>query len=90
VTLVVSPERLGVALGIFNMTRFVFGTLGTTIFGVVLERAGGLAAGVPAFRLDFYLFVAVSAGAALLAFGLPGAPRRAQAAGPDLQREAAA
>jgi EmrB/QacA subfamily drug resistance transporter len=89
VTLVVAPERLGVALGIFNMTRFVFGTLGTTIFGVLLERAGGLAVGVPAFRLDFYVFVAVALGAAVLAFGLPGAPPRPAEASHSLKPDAA-
>jgi MFS family permease len=76
VTLVVGREKLGVALGIFNMLRFVSGTLGATVFGVILDRNASLGGGMAAFRLDFYLFTAVAAAAALLSFGLPTAPAR--------------
>jgi EmrB/QacA subfamily drug resistance transporter len=76
VTLVVGREKLGVALGIFNMLRFVSGTLGATVFGVILDRNASLGGGMAAFRLDFYLFTAVAAAAALLSFGLPAAPAR--------------
>ncbi len=75
VTLVVGKERLGVALGIFNMLRFVAGTLGQTIFGAVLDRGGGAAAGLGAFRADFLIFAAVAGAAALLALRMPNAPR---------------
>jgi MFS family permease len=79
VTLVVGRERLGVALGIFNMLRFVSGALGTTVFGVILERGTGLAGAagpVLAYRLDFYVFVAVAAVGAIAALRMPGAPAR--------------
>jgi EmrB/QacA subfamily drug resistance transporter len=76
VTLVVGKEKLGVALGIFNMLRFVSGTLGTTIFGIILARGGEAASGLPAFRIDFYLFIAVAACATLLAVKMPTSSRR--------------
>lgn len=80
VTLVVEKDRLGVALGIFNMLRFVMGTLGATIFGVILERGSQIASEtLAAFRLDFGLFIAAAAAAALLALTLP-APRAHQTA----------
>lgn len=74
VTLVIDKTQLGVALGIFNMLRFVSGTLGATIFGAVLERGGTSA--LPAFRADFWLLAAVAGLAALLALKMPTAPRR--------------
>jgi DHA2 family multidrug resistance protein len=80
VTLVIDKTQLGVALGIFNMLRFVSGTLGATIFGAVLERGGTSA--LPAFRLDFVLFAAVAGAAALLALRMPTAPRRVMAGAP--------
>jgi MFS family permease len=80
VTLVVGRERLGVALGIFNMLRFVSGTLGATLFGAILERGGLAADGLRAFRIDFYLLAAVAAVAAVLALKMPAAPRRAAVA----------
>jgi EmrB/QacA subfamily drug resistance transporter len=73
VTLVIGQERLGVALGIFNMLRFVSGTLGATIFGIVLDKAGG---GLAAFRFDFYLFIGVAAVATALAYQMPTTSRR--------------
>ncbi len=71
VTFVVAKERLGVALGIFNMFRFISGTLGTTIFGIILQSASS-SASLGAFHLDFYLLIAVASVAALLALNLPG------------------
>ncbi len=76
VTLVVGKERLGVALGIFNMLRFVSGTLGATIFGAILDR-GAAAGALGAFRLDFYVLAAVAAVAAFLSLKLPSAARAA-------------
>lgn len=76
VTLVIGKERLGVALGIFNMLRFISGTLGSTIFGVILARGQSLGGGVAAFRLDFYLFAGVAVVAALLAARMPAITRR--------------
>jgi EmrB/QacA subfamily drug resistance transporter len=80
VTLVIDKTQLGVALGIFNMLRFVSGTLGATIFGAVLERGGTSA--LPAFRLDFVLFAVVAGVAALLSLKMPTAPTRQPAGRP--------
>jgi EmrB/QacA subfamily drug resistance transporter len=71
VTFVVAKERLGVALGIFNMFRFISGTLGATIFGIILQSASSPSS-LRAFRLDFYRLIAVASVAALLALNLPG------------------
>ncbi len=79
VTLVIDKTQLGVALGIFNMLRFVSGTLGATIFGAVLERGGTSA--LPAFRLDFWLLAGVAGVAALLALKMPTAVRQMRAGG---------
>jgi len=79
VTLVIDKTQLGVALGIFNMLRFVSGTLGATIFGAVLERGG--TSSLPAFRLDYWLLAAVAVTAALLALKMPTAVRQARLGG---------
>jgi EmrB/QacA subfamily drug resistance transporter len=71
VTFVVAKERLGVALGIFNMFRFISGTFGTIVFGIILQSASS-PSNLEAFRLDFYLLIAVASTAALLALNLPG------------------
>ncbi len=75
ITLVVGQAGLGVALGIFNMLRFMSGSLGQTIFGAVLDRNGGPAAGVSAYQLDFYILAAVAAVAALLTLKMPTVAR---------------
>ena len=46
-----------------------------TIFGAVLDQNGGSAAGVGAYRLDFYILVAVATVAALLALKMPTAAK---------------
>jgi len=71
VTFVVAKEQLGVALGIFSMVRFISGSLGATIFGIILQGASS-SPNLGAFRLDFYLLIAVASVAALLALHLPG------------------
>lgn len=69
VTQVVRADRLGVATGIFHMGRFVSGSLGSMVFGLVLQmEAAGMAAG---FRHDLGLVVAVAGGAVLAAQWLP-------------------
>jgi MFS family permease len=78
VTLVIGKERLGVALGIFNMLRFVSGTLGATLFGIVLDKIGG---GLPAFHFDFYLFIAIAGLASVLAHRMPVAAPQTMAVG---------
>jgi EmrB/QacA subfamily drug resistance transporter len=75
VTLAVGHEKLGVALGIFHMLRFVAGTLGATLFGVIVHSGPGLGTDMLAFRLDFYLFALVAGAAALLALKMPGRPQ---------------
>ena len=72
VTHVAPPEKLGVAMGLFNMIRFMGGMLGTTIFGIMLAITAPYVGLVGAFRFDF-AFAAIIAGcAALLTFALPG------------------
>jgi EmrB/QacA subfamily drug resistance transporter len=80
VTLVVGKEDLGVALGIFNMFRFVMGTLGATVFGVIINKGAAIGGGLPAFQTAFYVFTAVAAAAAVLATRMPAPPRPAPAA----------
>jgi EmrB/QacA subfamily drug resistance transporter len=75
VTLVVREDELGVALGIFNMLRFVSGTFGATAFGIILETArlnGSNPLGP--FHLSFYVLTAVVAVAVLLAISMPHPP----------------
>ncbi len=78
VTFVVEKERLGVALGIFNMFRFISASLGSTVFSVVLQGAAS-ARSLAGYRLNFYLLIAVALFAAVLALNLPG-PVTARAA----------
>jgi len=54
VSLVVPPDKLGVALGLFNLLRFLGGTLGPTAFALVLQT-GGIGFTTNSFRIDFYL-----------------------------------
>jgi len=69
VTHVAAPEKLGAATGIFHMIRFVSGSLGSTVFGLVLEtNTAGVAAG---FQHDLWVLLALAALAALAAQGLP-------------------
>lgn len=83
ITLVVRNDELGVALGIFNMLRFVSGTLGATIFGIILEYARlNSTDPLRAFHLSFYLLTVVAAVAVLLAFSMPR-PREVAAVAAD-------
>jgi MFS family permease len=76
VTLVIGKEKLGIALGIFNMFRFVMGTLGATIFGVIIERGAASGTGLPAYHTAFWVFTAVAAAATLLAVRMPATNRQ--------------
>ncbi len=73
VTRVVEQERLGVATGVFHMGRFVSGSLGGAIFGLLMEMnemsGSGIALG---FQRDLLVLVALSTLAILIAQGLPG------------------
>jgi len=79
VTLAVTHAQLGVALGIFNMVRFIGASLGSTVFGVVLAGAADPASLVP-YRIDFVLLIAVSTVAVGLALSVPSARHAAQVA----------
>lgn len=70
VTGIVPQAQMGVATGIFHMGRFVSGSLGTTVFGLILSmEAAGMAAG---FQHNV-LVVLVAASVAVLATRLlPG------------------
>jgi len=71
VTHVVAQERLGLALGLFNMFRFVGGTLGATVFGMVLGSFSASLDLVGAFHLDFGLVVGLALVASLVALNVP-------------------
>ncbi len=67
ITLLVPKKELGVALGIFNMMRFIGATLGATISGVVLNlSATGAAIPITAFRNGFLLLTVIAAVAAVI------------------------
>jgi len=70
VTGIVPQAQMGVATGIFHMGRFVSGSLGTTVFGLILAmEAAGMAAG---FQHNL-LAVVIAAGVAVIATRLlPG------------------
>ncbi|HSJ52278.1 MAG TPA: DHA2 family efflux MFS transporter permease subunit [Anaerolineae bacterium] len=70
VTGIVPQAQMGVATGIFHMGRFVSGSLGTTVFGLILAmEAAGMATG---FQHNL-LAVVIAAGVAVIATRLlPG------------------
>ncbi|MGC8874284.1 MAG: MFS transporter [Chloroflexia bacterium] len=68
VALLVSPEELGVATGIFHMARFLSGSAGSTLFGVWMARAPTPAAGL---RQNALIALCVFACAATAALGTP-------------------
>lgn len=75
VTLVVRKIELGVALGLFNMLRFITGTLGVMIFGIILERVQPSPSDpLWSFHLSLYLLAASAVVATLLAFLMPRQP----------------
>jgi EmrB/QacA subfamily drug resistance transporter len=71
ISLVVSPDKLGIATGLFNLLRFLGGTLGATVFAIVLQ-AGVVGAIIESYRLDFYLVAATAALAILIGIFVPG------------------
>jgi EmrB/QacA subfamily drug resistance transporter len=72
VSLAVGKDELGVALGIYNMLRFIAGTIGVNVLGIVVEggRTGG-ALPLQPFQVSFYLLTAVAAAGLLLTVALP-------------------
>jgi EmrB/QacA subfamily drug resistance transporter len=72
VTFFVHKDELGVALGIFNMLRFVSATLGATIAGVlVVSTPSGGALSFEPFRAAFLILSALAGAAALLYVFVP-------------------
>jgi EmrB/QacA subfamily drug resistance transporter len=71
ISLVVPPQKLGIAMGLFNLMRFIGGTLGPTIFAFVLQ-SGGAASLTHAFRTDFYLISLTAIVAVLVGIFVPG------------------
>jgi EmrB/QacA subfamily drug resistance transporter len=71
ISLVVTPDKLGIATGLFNLLRFLGGTLGATVFAIVLQ-AGAVSAIIESYRLDFYLVAATAALAILIGIFVPG------------------
>ena len=82
ISLVVPPERLGIAMGLFNLLRFIGGTLGPTIFALVLQAAAP-GSTTDAFRLNFYLVTTTAIVAVIVGIFVPGAeaPRTCSEAG---------
>jgi MFS family permease len=72
VTQVAPQEKLGVALGLYNMIRFMGGMLGATILGIMLDIASPQLGLLSAFRFDFGVVVILGGFAALLTLSLPG------------------
>ncbi|MCK6579815.1 MAG: MFS transporter [Anaerolineae bacterium] len=68
VTFVTRKSELGIALGVFNMFRFISGTFSATTFGILLEQAGGSSsASLSAIHLGFGVVVAAACIAVILA-----------------------
>ena len=68
VTLVTPNDQMGVALGIFNMLRFVSVTLSATLCGLILAPVRtGDAIALPAFRWGFILMAGVALAGTVLA-----------------------
>jgi EmrB/QacA subfamily drug resistance transporter len=71
VSLSMPVRQLGVALGLFNMFRFVGGTLGPTVFALVLLALGPQPT-IAGFGTDFYLVSVVAILAVFVALAVPG------------------
>ncbi len=74
VSLAVAPASLGIALGLFNLLRFLGGTLGPTVFALVLQTLGRGSA-PSSFRINFYLVTVVAVLAVLVGLFVPGTER---------------
>jgi EmrB/QacA subfamily drug resistance transporter len=71
ISLVVLPGTLGIAMGLFNLLRFLGGTLGPTIFALVLQTVGaGFAP--ESFRTVFYLVTTMAIVAVMVGLFAPG------------------
>ncbi len=82
VSLVVSPDILGIAMGLFNLLRFLGATLGPTIFALVLQAVDpGFA--VHSFRIDFYLVSIIAIIAVIVGLVVPGTGVRHTSTAPN-------
>ncbi|MDH4209146.1 MAG: MFS transporter [Anaerolineae bacterium] len=72
VSLVMPSDQLGVALGLFNMLRFVGATLGPTVFALMLQTLGPEPS-LTGYRADFYIIVLVAVLAAVVGLRVPTA-----------------
>jgi EmrB/QacA subfamily drug resistance transporter len=72
ISLVVPPQRLGIATGLFNLLRFIGGTLGPAVFALVLQAAAPGSSTV-AFRMNFYLVTITATVAVMVGIFVPGA-----------------
>jgi EmrB/QacA subfamily drug resistance transporter len=71
ISIVIPPGRLGIAMGLFNLLRFIGGTLGPTLFALVLQHFGpGFT--LVSFRVDFYMITAVAILAVMVGIFVPG------------------
>jgi EmrB/QacA subfamily drug resistance transporter len=71
ISIVVPPDKLGIAMGLFNLLRFIGGTMGPTLFALVLQATGpGFA--LLSFRLDFYLVTLAAILAVVVGILVPG------------------
>jgi EmrB/QacA subfamily drug resistance transporter len=72
ISLVVTTEKLGIAMGLFNLVRFGGGTVGPAVFAIVLQSSGpALTTG--AFHTVFYLIGVMAALAIVAGVAIPGA-----------------
>jgi len=70
ISLAVQPDRLGIAMGLFNLLRFLGGTLGPVVFALVL-LASGTASAPAAFRADFSLVTIAATIAVMVGIFVP-------------------
>lgn len=71
---VVAADQVGAASGVFHMGRFLSGSLGSTVFGLMLQGYGdSIAAG---FRANIVLVIIIASLALVATNNLPGARRR--------------
>jgi EmrB/QacA subfamily drug resistance transporter len=72
ISLVIGPDRLGVAMGLFNLVRFGGGTVGPAVFALILQASGPQLT-ISAFHTVFYLIGIMATLAILAAIVIPGA-----------------
>jgi EmrB/QacA subfamily drug resistance transporter len=71
ISLAVQPHTLGIAMGLFNLLRFLGGTLGPVVFALVLQASISTST-TAAFRVDFLLIAILAGIAVLVGLFVPG------------------